>query len=138
MAGLDGFPTTLSLGDGGDPEVFAALANVLDITPPGVSRDGIDVTDRDSAGGWGEFIPSSVKDPGEVSFDVNYQPAVHDVLLDQFDTQDVSNWLVTWPDGATWGFTGFLTGFETDAPHDDKLSASITIKVSGQLTRTAA
>jgi len=34
----------------------------------------------------------------------------------------------------TWAFAAILTGFEPDAPYDDKLSASLTFKVTGKPT----
>lgn len=137
MAGLDAFGTTLARGDGEITEVFVAIANVTSLTPPGLTRDTYDVTAHDSTDGWREFI-GGLKDAGDVSFDVNYDPADHDTLIGDFEDAAARNYELTFPDGSKWEFAGFLTGFEADAPFDDKLSASLTIKVTGKPVVTTA
>jgi predicted secreted protein len=133
MAGINGFGTQLRRGDGATPEVFTALANITGLTPPGLSRDTIDVTTHGSPNAWKEFI-GGLKDGGEVSVDVNYDPADHDSLIADFNDRDPRSWQVVFPDPAatTWTFEAILTGFEPDAPYDDKLAASLKWKVSGQ------
>lgn len=137
MAGIDGFATTMARGDGADPEVFSAIANVNSITGPGLSRETIDVTAHDSPNQYMEFLGGLI-DPGEVSFDVNYDPSEHDSLVDDLEATDPINYELTFPEGTTWGFPAILTGFEPQAPYDDKLAASLTFKVSGKPTITPA
>jgi len=131
MAGLDAFGTQLMRGDGGSPENFTPLANVTNISGPGISRTTLDVTAHDSQDGWMEFL-GGLKDPGELSVDINYDPGTHDVLIADFDDLDPRNYQIVFPDGSTWDFPAILTGFEPTAPYDDKLSASLTFKVSGK------
>lgn len=131
MAGLDGFGTILAR-ETATPGTFAAIANVTALSPPGLSRETLDVTAHDSPNGYMEFL-GGLKDPGEVSFDVNYDPEQHDALVADFEDQAI-NYKVTFPNGTTWTFPAILTGFEPDAPYDDKLSASISLKVSGKPT----
>lgn len=133
MSGIDAFGTTLNRGDGESSETFTPLANVTNITPPSISRDTEDVTAHDSPDGWREFI-GLLKDGGEVSIDINYNPTVHDTLLDDFDDVDPRNYNVTFPDASVWSFAAILTGFEPDAPHDGKLAASLTFKVTGAVS----
>lgn len=131
----------LQRGDGADPEVFTAVAEVLDIQGPGMSADLIDVTNQDSAGSYREFI-AGAKDGGEVTFNINYIPtnATHDAtsgLLEAFDTGSQDNWKLIWPDAAPsteWTFTGVITAFQPSANIDEQLQASITLKVIGQPT----
>lgn len=137
MSGINGFGTTLARGDGAEPEVFATLAGVSNITGPGISRETLDVTAHDSPDGYREFL-GGIKDPGEVSVDVNYDPAVHDVWVDDLDDVDPRSYEMTFPDGTVWAFAGFLTAFEPSAPFDDKLSASATFKVTGKPAITPA
>ncbi|WP_033818882.1 phage tail tube protein [Kitasatospora sp. MBT63] len=133
MAGIDGFGTQLKRGDGGGPEVYTAVANVTSISPPGLSRETLDVTTHGSPNGWMEFI-GGLKDGGEVSADVNYDPSEHDSLIDDFEDSEPRSWQIVFPDDATttWTFDAILTGLEPDAPYDDKLTASLTWKVSGK------
>jgi hypothetical protein len=136
VSGLDGFGTTLSRGDG-DPtaEVFTALAGVTSISGPGISREVLDVTAHDSPNAYREFR-GGIKDPGELSVDVNYQPQVHDVFVGDLDDLDPRNYKLGFPDGTVWAFPAILTGFEPSVPFDDKLSASLTLKISGKPTIT--
>lgn len=133
MSGMDAFGTTLSRGDGESTESFAAIANVTSISPASLSRDTYDVTAHDSTDGWREFI-GGLKDGGEVSIDVNYNPGTHDTLITDLDDVDPRNYKIAFPDGAEWSFPAIMTGFEPDAPHDGKLTASLTFKVAGKPT----
>lgn len=133
MAGIDAFGTQLLRGDGGTPEIFTAIANVTSISGPGLSRETIDVTAHDSPDGWMEFL-GGLKDAGEVSADINYDPSKHDTLVADFDDDEPRNYQLVFPDGTTWSFAAILTGFEPEAPYDDKLAASLTFKVTGKPT----
>lgn len=136
MAGINGFGTALQRGDGATPtEVFTTIANVTSINPPSMERETIDVTAHDSEDAWMEFV-GGLKDGGEVSADVNYDPSEHDVLVGDFDDEDPRNYRIVFPDdlATTWSFKAILTGFEPEAPYDDKLAASLTWKVTGKPT----
>lgn len=117
------------------------IAYVTNIGGPGFSRNTIDATHHKSPAMWAQFI-KGIKDGGEVSLDLNFDPAnaTHNaatgVLADFEDDVNISNWVITFPDtaGTQWSFPGIVTGFEPAEPFDDKLSASVTIKVAGQPT----
>lgn len=134
MAGINAFGTKLERSE--DGTTFAPIADITSLTPPGISRDTIDVTSHDSTEGWMEFV-GSLKDPGEVKADINYQPTDHDSLVEDFEDTVPRKYRITFPDGTTWAFGAILTGFEPDAPYDDKLAASLTWKVTGKPTITA-
>jgi predicted secreted protein len=133
MAGVNAFGTQLLRGDGASPEVFTAIANVVSIEGPEVERETLDMTAHDTPDGWREFV-GGLKDGGEVSVEVNYDPALHDDLIDDFDDPAPRNWKIVFPTSPSveWEFAAVLTGFSSQAPHDDKLSAEITLKVSGK------
>ncbi|MGW9249754.1 phage tail tube protein [Streptomyces badius] len=133
MAGMDGFGVQLKRGDGEDPEVFTAIADITNLSGPGLSRETLDVTSHGSPDGWMEFL-GGLKDPGEVSADINYQPALHDTLVADFDDTAPRNYQIVFPDtgATTWSFPAIITGFEPEAPYDDKAAASLTFKVSGK------
>ncbi len=136
MAGIDGFGTIMARGDGAAPtEGFTPIANVGNISGPGLTRETIDVTAHDSPNQYTEH-KGGLKDGGEVSFDLNYNPPVHDILINDFDDENPRNWRIIFPDPGTttWTFAAILTGFEPSAPYDDKLTASLTFKVSGKPT----
>jgi predicted secreted protein len=137
MAGRDGFGTLFQRGNGATPtEVFTTIANVTNISGPSRSRETIDVTAHDSPEQWMEFI-GGLKDGGEVSLDINYDPGqlTHD-LDDDFDDSLPRNYkIVILPgteDEHTWSISGVMTALEDEFPYDDKMARTMTIKVSGK------
>lgn len=141
MSGRDAFGTQLKRGDGASVEAFTTIANVTSISGPARSRETLDVTAHDSADGWMEFV-GGLKDGGEVSLEINYDPAetTHD-LDDDFDDTDPRNYQIVilpdTPDEVTWDFAGILTELSDEFPYDDKMSRSMTIKISGKPVLTA-
>jgi predicted secreted protein len=57
-------------------------------------------------------------------------------LVADFEDTTPRNYQIVFPDGTTWKFGAILTGFEPDAPYDDKLAATLTWKVTGKPTIT--
>ena len=76
---ISSFGTLLKIGDGADPEVFTTIAEVLDISGPGLSLDTEETTNHSSPGGWEEYVGTILRS-GEVTFGINYDPvgATHD------------------------------------------------------------
>jgi predicted secreted protein len=139
MSGRDGFGTLFKRATNLVPgTTFETVANVTSISGPSRSRETIDVTAHDSPGGWMEFL-GGLKDGGELSLDINYDPAedTHD-LDDDFDDTEPRNYQIVILPGTedewTWSIKGILTGLEDEFPYDDKMSRSMTIKVSGKPT----
>lgn len=142
MAGVDGFGTALARSDMGSTPTFTDVANVTSISGPGLTKADIDVTSHDSPDNYQEWL-AGLKDGGEVSMDINWDPAetTQQVLISDFNlTGSAANrdYRIEFPDGATWAFAGYVKGFEPTAPHDDKLTASVTFKVNGKPTFTPA
>lgn len=130
-----GYGTLFASGNGAVPEVFTTLGEVTAITPPGWSRDTVDASHEQSPGAHREFI-AGLADAGEVSMDINYVPggaaaAALEAEKALTGSSAAINRRITFPDGSYMIFVGILTGFEPDAPIDDKMSASVTLKVSG-------
>jgi len=128
-----------SRGDGASPEQFVKVAEVVNVSPPALSRDSVQATHTDSPGGAHEYIPG-LRDGGECTVTVNFLPAnatqgnASGGLLHDYNNQDVArNYRVTFPNSpaTTWTFAGFITGFQPVAPIDDRMTAEITFKVTG-------
>jgi predicted secreted protein len=139
-AGSSAFGTELKIGDGATSETFTTIAEVVTITGPSLAMDPLEMTNHDSPGQWEEHIGGTLRS-GEVTFDLNYIPAdgTHDAstgLLADFLARTVRNFELIFSDTplTKWSFSAFVTGFEPSAPFDDKLSASVTLKVTGQPT----
>ncbi len=121
-------------------EIFTTIAEVTNITGPGVKLDLIDATHMESPDSFREYLPSLL-DGTEVTFDLNYLPANANqggLRADQL-SRVRRNFKIIWPDDAssTDAFSGYVTDFTPSAKIDDKLSASSTIKISGPIERLA-
>jgi predicted secreted protein len=113
--------------------IYETLAEVTSVSGPTKTRETIDVTNFDSDGGYREFV-ASFRDGGEVSLDMNFTNATYKKIDEDFDSDDKNQYRITFPDtsGSKLDFYGLVTGNEVSASVDDKVSASVTIKVSGQ------
>lgn len=128
-----GHGTSFALATLGAPSVYTALGEVTSITPPPIKRDIIDVTHMESPEGWREFI-GGLKDGGECSLDLNFVPgsATDDTLVAMQVEVSPRNVEITFPNGASWKFAAFCTGYTPTAPVDDKMTATATFKVTGK------
>jgi predicted secreted protein len=134
MAGYSAFGVQFQRGDGATPtEVFVTVGEATNISGPGMERDVIDVTSHDSPNRFREYVGGLV-DGGEVTFEVNWDPALHVGLIADFQDPTPRNYQIVMPDppGGDWAFTGFITGMGHEYPHDDKMSADFTFKISGE------
>lgn len=113
------------------------IVEVANITGPGLKRDMLDVTNQDSSSSYREFI-AGLKDGGEVSFDINFQPAIatHQAILTDFGDGSSDAYSIVWSDGATttWTFNAIVSGFEPEAAVDGHLVAHVTLKCTGAPT----
>lgn len=137
MSNYDAFGTKLKRGG----TAGTAIAQVTNISGPGLTAETLDFTSHDSTAGWREF-GQGLKDGGEITLDLNFDPAAathknaSGGLLYDFEAGTATTYALVFPDSATtvWSFSAIVTGFEPAAPMDGKLSASATLKVSGQPT----
>lgn len=130
-----GYGSKFSLGNGASPEVFTDLAEVVSITPPSDQLDIIDATHMTSPNATREFI-LGLNDPGECSFEMNFIPgSAADLAIQAVRTARVPlNCRVTYPNLVKWTFRAILTGYEPADPVDDKMTATVTFKVTGTYT----
>lgn len=133
-----GLGTILAYGDGGSPETFRTLAEVTDLTGPGMSRETPDATHMLSPDGYREFL-GGLKDGGELTVECNHLPndASQDSstgVLALFESGDKRTWRITFPTTPTviWEMDAVVSAFEPSFPLDDKLGLSVTLKVSGK------
>ena len=115
------------------------IANVQNISGPGLVLDVEDVTSHDSTGAWEEVVGTILRS-GEISLDIVYDPntathknAAGGLLADLIARTQVAYTLV-FPSTATvtWSFNALVTGFEPSAPHDGALTAAVKMKINGQ------
>jgi predicted secreted protein len=129
--------SALKLGDGGSPEVFTTVAEVLNISGPQLDSETIDVTNMDSPGSYREFL-QSFKNAGTVTFGINFQPNIssHSGLVSLFNAGTKRNWKIVFPNVAAneWQFNGYIKSINNNFDPGSQIKADITIQVSGQST----
>lgn len=123
----------------GTPGTFATIPGVQSIDGPGATRDTIDVTSHSSTGGYREFI-GGLRDGGEITATINwlFDDATQLLLQDAYEAEGVTNFRVVYPmsPGDEYDeFAGFVTDLSKASPTDAQTTASLTIKITGPVTR---
>jgi len=118
-----GTGTTVSIGG-------SAVAEILDVTPPGMSRESIATSHMGSTTAH-SFLPSKLYDGGEVGLEIAFDPNWAVPISD-----DAASVVITFPDSgsSTWTFNAFVTGYEPADPLEDRMTATLTLKVTGEIT----
>lgn len=113
-------------------DVYTELEEVTSITPPSSSVDVVDVTHMQSPDSTREFI-QGLTDPGECSLEQNFVPGSDtDVFIQAWRaSRERRSARITFPNDVTWTFKAFVTGYQPDIPNEDKLTSSLTCKVTG-------
>ena len=120
-------------------------AEIIDLAIGGVSRKSIDVSHMGTAAagaaefGNMPFIAGRLTDAGELAMELHFNPQTIPPIDLVEETVTITFPLVpgdTTP--ADYSFTGFFTGFDIGLPLDDKMTASATVKISGNVTVTIA
>lgn len=138
MTGIAAYGTLLAIGDSNNQAtaVYTTVAQVTNIGGPGMSLDTIDVTDHQSTGAWEEVVAGILRS-GEVSMDLNFDPALathanaSGGLLYEMVQRTSKAYRITFPDASVWTFEAYVTAFNPSADHAGKLSASVTLKLTG-------
>lgn len=132
-----GYGLTLAVSDAAPATTPSnTIGNITSFTPPAPTRDIIDVTSASSPNMAREFIAGLI-DYGTATFEMNFEPG--DALDTLLRTISLERAPRTWR--ASYGqytpaetitFRAFLTAYEPSSPFDDKMTASVTLKVTGE------
>jgi len=116
---------------------FTAVAEVTSIGGPNLTRGVIDVTSLDSTDGYREFI-GGFRDGGEIPLGMNFTLDGYDDMKADFESDDLHDYQIVLPDdgATTFEITGLVTALGMAVPMDDKVTSSVTIKISGIVTVT--
>jgi hypothetical protein len=130
-----GYLATFSIETSAGSGTYNAIAEVTSITPPSDKIDIIEATHMTSSGGNKEFL-IGLNDPGEAGFTFNFiASGTADTALRGWRAARAARACrITYPNGVTWTFQGILTGYQPSLPMNDKMSADVTIKVTGSTT----
>jgi predicted secreted protein len=135
---FSGVGTSFKRSDMASSASFTAIAEVNSITGPNKTRETIDVTSLDSEGGYREFI-ASFRDAGTVELEMNFTRAGYEDLNTDFETETLVDYQIVLPDtgNTTLDFSGLVVDLGMAVPLDNKVTATVTIKISGQVTLTS-
>jgi predicted secreted protein len=111
------------------------IAEVNSISGPSMTRETIDVTSLDSTGGYREFI-AGFRDAGTLQLTMNFTRSTYDTMKDDFEDDSAQNYEIVLPDdeNTTLEFAGLVTECPIEIPTDDKVTSTVTIKITGQVT----
>jgi len=135
---IRGHGTKLYLVSGTDT---TAVADMRDIEGPEESVDDIDVSNTDSPNRRREFLPGMV-DGGEASGDFLFAASTYGDMktlvgvTQAFRIQFADHTVAT--SGSKLDWVGYIKNLGPSAPYEDAVTASLTLKVSGEITFTEA
>lgn len=117
---------------------FVEVAEVINVTPGEATADRIDATHMQSPNRRREYI-SGLIDNGEASFEINWVPGspTDELLRRVFDSGETVEHRITFPGASprvTCTFDASLIGYSKAIPIDDRMTATITVAVSGEET----
>lgn len=133
-----GIGTTLKVGDGASAEVFTLIGEVKNVNGPNVSNEQIEVTNLDSPNNFKEFI-GGLKDGGEIQFEMNWIKGTKQTQIrDDVVSATLRNYQIVWPTSpsTTAVISAFPTSFAITAEPNAAITASVSLKLSGDITWT--
>ena len=108
------------------------FAEILSVNWSGISRAVIDTTHMGTTTAM-TYTPGDLIDPGELQVEIAFAPGTAPPWDSVAETVTV-----TWPDAgaATWAASGFMSGFEATGTIEERMTATGTLKLSGDITIT--
>lgn len=85
------------------PPIVLTSADMLDITPPSLTRSGIPMGD-------GTYMPG-IRRVGELKIEVNHKPRIEEQIREAFIIGEPTDFLFVLTEDTAWKFKGFVTGF---------------------------
>jgi len=133
---IAGVGTTFSRSLNGT--TYTTIGEINSITGPTMSRATIDTTALDTAGGYRTFI-TGFRNPGTITLNMNFTIATYGLMKSDFESDTPRYYRITLPDpGATTiEFQGLVTELPLTIPADDKVTANVTIQITGEVEVTS-
>lgn len=115
------------------------IGNVISVSIAGRTRDMIDKSTMDSTDKFREYM-AGMADEGEFTAEINFDDTtgvIAAALNTAYQAATSEIWEITFPGTATFQCPGIISDFSVNDPFDDKITMSITIKLSGKGTFAA-
>lgn len=124
----DGHPTRVS---GASITIFGTQFKEKDVTPPGVMGGGANDTTTMRNTRWRTKQPKKLATLDQMTVTVAYDPAAYTTIVSQLQVNQVIT--ITWPDGHTLAFWGWLDGFKPNQMREgEQPTAVATFECSNQ------
>ena len=139
MAGIHGSKIVLKIGDGADPEVFAAVAG-LRSKKMSINNEGIDATNQDSPDLWRQYLDQGgIKNMGLSADGVFVDAAGQATLIGivMSGSNITNSCQLVWPGLGTFAGSYLFEGLEYNADNTDAAQFSLTLNSNGPITFTA-
>lgn len=110
------------------------IAGLLSIGGPATSRDTVDTTSMDNEDGYRDFI-TGLRDNGTMSFELLFAKDQYTGMKEDFESDTPKDYQIFFAQAQAGAiqFQGLVTDFPLTVPLDDKVSMSVTIKVTGEI-----
>ncbi|TCM56156.1 phage tail tube protein [Rhizobium sp. PP-F2F-G48] len=114
---------------------FVAVGEVTMVAPGSATADRVEATHMKSPGRRREYIAGLI-DSGEASFEINWVPGspTDELIRRVFETGETVRHRITFPNKARVTYEAQITGYEKDIPVDDRMTATVSVSVSGTET----
>ncbi len=133
MAAQRGKDILLKIGDGADPEGFAAVAGLRARTISLNARP-VDATDGDSAGRWRELLAGAGVKQAAVSGAGIFRDAASDAMIrEAFFAQAARTWRLVVPDFGTLQGPFLVGALEYAGEHEGEATWALTLASAGEI-----
>jgi hypothetical protein len=127
MPSYIGTGTTVVFGTSG------FTGDLLDVSWGGISLEEFE-TSHMSTVDTHTFKPKALKNPGEITLQLAFDPDEEPPILDNGAIETIT---IDWGGlGTTWSVSGFQTAFDISAPLEDKMTCTATFKCTSDITVT--
>lgn len=129
-----GYDTRFAIETSPGSGMYVELEEVFEVTPPSSTISKVDVTSFKSPGRRREFIPGLTEN-GAASLNMNFVPgSASDLRIEELRASgQVLSMRITYPNGVTVTFDGFVEEYSPAVPVDDRLTASVSLSVTGEI-----
>lgn len=135
MAGKLGFGAKFKYETTPGGGTYTQAIGVTKIGPYQLKAEDVDVSDHDSPSQFREFVPGMLES-GAVSVDLNYSAdeTTHQDLEAAVGVQRSFKIVFRHATGRVATFTGYVNGVSPELPYDNKMTCTVSVKISGQPT----
>lgn len=134
----------LKRGDGGDPESFTTIGELVEVDPPGIANPAFEKTTQESAAR--EYGSTGLVEVEEFTCTINYIPTNSDHDMSTGLAADAKNgternYELAMPDSGpvVWSFAALVTNFKvqpSNSQSPEGLTAEITFRPTGNVSES--